>query len=309
MPIFERNLCSMSNETNRACPVCGGVDFRNHLKVTDHSISREVFYIDTCKKCGFLFTANPPAEKDCGTYYKSNTYISHSDTRKGMVSHMYHLVRRFMLGRKASLLERLGADKSLLDVGSGTGYFASKMQELGYRSSAVEPDEGARNYSRDKFGLQVEAPEWLFTQHNLLFGYITLWHVLEHIYEPDKYFQRFTELLLPGGYLIVALPNHKSYDARHYREYWAAYDVPRHLWHFNPTTLTSFAQKNGFSVSDKIQMPFDSFYNCILSERYAGSKGGLLKGAIMGLIAFLEGAVNTNKASSVIYVLRKDNNI
>lgn len=296
----------MSKKASISCLVCGSADIRNQLKVTDHSITREVFYIDACQNCGFLYTANPPSEKDCGAYYKSNDYISHSDTRQGIVSSMYHLVRRFMLGRKASLLERLGADKSVLDVGSGTGYFASRMKELGYQSSAVEPDEGARNYSRDKFGLQVEAPEWIFTQHDMQFGYITLWHVLEHIYEPEKYFKRFSELLLPGGYLIIALPNHNSNDARHYREYWAAYDVPRHLWHFNPTAFTRFAQNNGYSVSDKIQMPFDSFYNSILSENYAGSKGGLLKGAFRGLIACIEGAMNINKASSVIYVLKRE---
>jgi SAM-dependent methyltransferase len=290
----------------RECLICGYREEENIMEIKDHSISGQTFILRACKNCGFISTKNPPEEQDCAQYYKSETYISHSDIQSGIVSFLYHRVRQIMLTRKANLLEHLKADKSILDVGSGTGYFPAKMAEIGYKSMAVEPDQGARSYSQKKFNLDVKAPDWIFENHGRTFGFITLWHVLEHIYEPKKYFSRFNELLMPDGFLIIALPNHTSYDAHHYKEYWAAYDVPRHLWHFNPDTFSLFAEKNGFTVFEMKSLPFDSFYNCILSETYKKTRGALLMGIIHGLLAFIRGIIDKEKTSSIIYILKKN---
>ena len=295
----------MDNYGQKVCILCGSLGDENLREIKDHSISGKTFCVSTCKTCGFRATINPPSEKDSGSFYKSEAYISHSDTRKGIVSYLYHWVRRIMLSRKASLLQRLGADKSVLDIGSGTGYFPSKMKEAGYLSMAVEPDEKAREFSKSTFNLKVEAPQWIFEEHGRKFGYITLWHVLEHIYDPQKYINRFKEMLLPNGYLIIALPNHTSYDAHHYGDYWAAYDVPRHLWHFEPDTFSRFAQKNGFMVCEMKSLPFDSFYNSILSETYKTKKGAFVTGLLHGCIACTQGMLNVKKASSIIYILKK----
>jgi SAM-dependent methyltransferase len=295
----------MDSSTQQGCLICGCQESENLFQTKDYTISGQSFYLSVCKQCGFISTKNPPTEKDCGQYYKSESYISHSDTQSGIVSILYHRVRHIMLSRKSTLLQRLKADPSVLDVGSGTGYFPAKMAEIGYRSMAVEPDEGAREFSKNKFNLEVKAPQWIFEDHGRTFGYITLWHVLEHIYDPHKYFSRFNEMLQPDGFLIIALPNHTSYDAHHYREYWAAYDVPRHLWHFNPTTFSTFAENNGFTVVKMHSLPFDSFYNCILSESYKGTKGAILVGMLKGCMAYIRGSMDVKNASSIIYVLKK----
>lgn len=288
------------------CAVCLSKDITSVMDVKDHSISGEMFTIGQCNQCGFRFTENPPSEASCGPYYQSEDYISHSDTSSGFVFKVYHIVRNLMLGRKYQLLQSLNTTKTLLDVGSGTGYFPNYMQAKGYKVVGVEIDDKARNYSIEKFGLTIYQPDDLKKGHiQEKFGYITLWHVLEHLYNLDDYLKLFAQHLNPDGYLIIALPNHHSFDAQIYKDYWAAYDVPRHLWHFHPQALQKLANRNGFEVVRKESMPFDPFYNAMLSEKYKGSFLSFFKAMFVGKIALFKGWYNVNYASSVIYVLRK----
>ncbi|MBK8670807.1 MAG: class I SAM-dependent methyltransferase [Saprospiraceae bacterium] len=296
----------MSRLKIEKCAACHSDNVMPVMQIKDHSISGELFTISECKSCGFRFTQDPPSEDDCGVYYQSDDYISHSDTSKGLVFMLYHKVRSIMLGRKAKLLNQLSAAKTLLDIGSGTGYFLDHMSNEGYSVTGVEVDEKARAYSMDRFGVNVITPKELL-QGTLkqTFGYITFWHVLEHLYNPDNYIKICHDLLDENGFLIIALPNHNSRDAAFYKTFWAAYDVPRHLWHFNPETLSLFAVRNGFEVAIKKDMPFDPFYNSMLSEKYKTGASSLVKGAFRGLIAFISGRMNIQNASSVIYILKK----
>ncbi|MFZ1748695.1 MAG: class I SAM-dependent methyltransferase [Saprospiraceae bacterium] len=288
------------------CEVCQSDNIRIAQTVTDHSISKEKFNIAECQDCGFTFTQNPPLEAECGIYYQSEDYISHSNTNKGIIFRVYHMVRKIMLGQKSRLLKKYKATPRLLDIGSGTGYFLKYMSDHGYEVEGIEVDDGARAYSQENFKLKVNPPDILKNGGiKQQFGYITLWHVLEHLYGPNEYWQIFHQLLEASGYLLVAVPNHLSSDAKHYGEYWAAYDVPRHLWHFNPHTLSLMAENNGFEVIDKKMMPFDPFYNSMLSEKYMKNTAGLFRGGWTGLISLIQGAINVNKASSIIYVLKK----
>lgn len=289
-----------------SCVVCLTDDIQHFLTVKDHSISGENFQIAICNSCGFRFTQDPPTELECGAYYQSENYVSHSDTSTGLIHKIYHIVRNVMLGRKYKLIRSLGGNRSLLDLGSGTGYFPYYMQQKGYDVTGIEVDDKARKYSIDKFGLNVGTPQDLKSGNiGRSFGYITLWHVLEHLYDPDQYFRLFADLLEQEGHLIIAVPNHKSYDAKVYKDFWAAYDVPRHLWHFHPSTLEHLAVRNGFQVVDKKSMPFDPFYNSMLSEKYRNRSFGMIRALFVGTIALLRGWLDVDKASSVIYILRK----
>lgn len=288
------------------CVACQSKNIRKVMSVKDHSISGETFSVAQCSDCGFRFTEDPPVESECGTYYKSDNYVSHSDTSEGFINGIYHRVRRIMLDRKSDLIINLSPKKSLLDVGSGTGYFPAHMKEKGYDVKAIEVDDQARDYSIKKFGLNVFPPSALKEgEIKGPFSFITLWHVLEHLYDPDKYLLSFYQLLETDGHLIIAVPNHICADGQKYKEFWAGYDVPRHLWHFTPKSMEIMARHNGFAIIRKEGMPFDPFYVSMLSEKYMGSSIGLLRGGFTGFQSLIKGWQNPDDASSVIYVMKK----
>jgi 2-polyprenyl-3-methyl-5-hydroxy-6-metoxy-1,4-benzoquinol methylase len=275
------------------------------MSVKDHSITGETFELWRCAGCDFLFTQDPPAPEDAGRYYQGEEYISHSDSQEGLVNKLYHQARDFMLGRKYALVNKVAKGKRLLDYGTGTGYFTDFMVRKGYEAQGIEIDENARKYGKEKFGITVNAPEALFDELTPdAFDVISLWHVLEHLYDPDKYLNRFAELLSENGKLIIAVPNHKSTDAASYGADWAAYDVPRHLWHFSPATMRKMVKKAGFRVIATRHMPLDPFYVSIMSQRYHNG-GGIIGGGLKGLNSFVASTLNTERGSSVIYVCEK----
>ena len=275
------------------------------MLVKDHSITGETFELWRCAGCDFLFTQDPPTPEDAGRYYQGEEYISHSDNQKGLVNKLYHQARDFMLGRKYALVNKVAKGKRLLDYGTGTGYFTDYMLRKGYEARGIEIDENARKYGREKFGIIVDAPEALFDDFTSdAFDVISLWHVLEHLYDPIKYLNRFSEILSERGKLIIAVPNHRSTDAASYGADWAAYDVPRHLWHFSPATMRRMMKKAGFRVVATRHMPLDPFYVSIMSQRYHNG-GGVLAGGWKGLRSFLSSSADTERGSSVIYVCEK----
>lgn len=275
------------------------------MTVKDHSITGETFELWRCAGCDFLFTQDPPVPEEAGRYYQGEEYISHSDNQEGLVNKLYHQARDFMLGRKYALVNKMARGKRLLDYGTGTGYFTDFMVRKGYQARGIEIDEGARRYGREKFGITVDAPEALFDSLSPgAFDVITLWHVLEHLYDPKKYLKRFNELLAEQGKLIIAVPNHKSTDAASYGADWAAYDVPRHLWHFSPQTMRRMVETAGFRVVTTRHMPLDPFYVSIMSQRYHNG-GGILSGGLKGLNSFVASTLDTERGSSVIYVCEK----
>ncbi|PHI19232.1 methyltransferase type 12 [Lewinellaceae bacterium SD302] len=275
------------------------------MEVKDHSISQEQFPIWRCQDCSFTFTQDAPAPTAIGPYYKGEEYISHSDSKEGIVNKLYHKARDIMLGRKYQLVNRLANGKRLLDIGTGTGYFLDYMQRQNYEVTGVEIDEDARNYGAGKFGVTIHSPEFLNGAAKAgSYDVITLWHVLEHLYTPLEDLQSSHALLADDGVLIIAVPNLTSADAQHYGAHWAAYDVPRHLWHFSPATMEQMTRKAGFKLLETHHMPMDPFYVSIMSSKYKNG-GGLIGGAIQGAKSYLNSLTDAREGSSVIYVLRK----
>lgn len=291
---------------NKTCIVCGNSELTHFLECSDHFVSGEKFTIYSCNTCGFKFTANAPTVENIGKYYHSENYISHSDTQKGIVNKLYHLVRNIMLKRKLRLIQKSEKGKKLLDIGCGTGYFPNYMKQNGYDASGMEIEPGARKFASDNFGLKVSSPdELLSVKHTGEFDIITLWHVLEHLHDPAKYLNWIFDSLKTSGTLFIALPNHNSYDAKKYRQFWAAYDVPRHLWHFNPETFEKLVAKYGFKLIKVKRLPFDAYYNSMMSARYAGKKLSLLHGLIFGYISNEISFFKHRKCSSVVYICKK----
>jgi SAM-dependent methyltransferase len=290
------------------CPVCDGKAFSPFLTCTDYFISGEKFRIKQCNSCGFKITENIEDEDNIGRYYQSENYISHSNTSKGLVNSVYHAVRKYMLGRKRRLVEKATEIRKgdILDVGAGTGFFLNEMKEYGWQVTGTEKSSDARDFAKKEFNLDNLPSEKLFILKERSFDVITLWHVLEHIHLLNENMETFARLLKNDGKLTIAVPNQSSLDAKHYKEFWAAYDVPRHIWHFAPTQMKQLGEKHGFKLSSLHTMPFDSFYVATLSEKYKKSKLSLFKGIFYGKLSWLNSIFNPGKCSSVIYVFEKN---
>ena len=290
------------------CPLCSSEKISLKFRCTDHFVSDKEFSINICSSCGFVFTQDFPEEGEIGQYYESEDYISHSDTSKGFSNKIYRLARNIMLRRKRAILyNATGVKKgNLLDIGSGTGHFANTMQKSGWDVKGVEINMKARDFAKTHFGLEIIDPAQISTLESGSFDCITLWHVLEHFHDPYKYMSDIHKLLKPGGLCLIALPNCNSYDALSYKQFWAAYDVPRHLWHFNPSTFKLFSEKAGFSITKLRALPLDVFYISIISERYMGSAFSFIRGAIKALPFALFSVFHKNRSSSLIYLLQKN---
>ncbi len=289
------------------CPSCGSSSVFPALSAKDHTVTHEIFEIWHCDDCTNRFTQGMPDADSIGTYYQSASYVSHSDTQKGFINRLYHLVRNYTLGSKKKLVQKFSGKKSgsLLDVGAGTGSFANTMQEAGWEVTGLEPDNTARANAEQKYGLKLIPPGLLFELEEAQFDVITLWHVLEHVHDLHGYLARFQHLLKPGGRLLIAVPNYTSYDARYYKNCWAAYDVPRHLYHFSPKGMELLARKKSFVLENIQPMWFDSFYVSMLSEQYKNGSGNLIGALWTGMLSNLKAFLNKKKGSSVIYIFFK----
>jgi 2-polyprenyl-3-methyl-5-hydroxy-6-metoxy-1,4-benzoquinol methylase len=292
---------------NSNCLICSEGSFSPFLTAEDYTVSHESFEIVSCNQCGFKFTNPRPGDEKLGDYYKSEEYISHSDTKKGLIAKLYHAVRKRTLKQRLELVSGLVSRGSILDYGCGTGAFVETCRSAGWNAFGVEPDKRARQHAFES-GLNVSENKSALEEktQDLRFNAITLWHVLEHVTDMHQTLAFFKRRLTREGVLIIAVPNHLSYDAVHYGKFWAAYDVPRHLYHFEPTTITALLKSAGFNLEKMVPMKFDSFYVSLLSEKYQHGKARLLPALVNGLKSNLK-AKGPQGYSSVIYIFRPIN--
>ena len=291
--------------TYTACPACGATAIQKVLSAKDYTVSQREFEIWECIRCTLRFTQQAPSAEVIGPYYKSDNYISHSDTRQGIVNRLYHIVRRRTLKTKQSLIESVSGAKTgwLLDVGAGTGAFLHHMKEQGWQVDGLEPDPAARERAASQYQLNLLPPEHLWQLPEGSMDIITLWHVLEHVHRLQDYMQQLKKLLKPRGHLLIAVPNYTSRDAAKYGAAWAAYDVPRHLYHFSPEAMKQLIQKHGLRLKAIQPMWFDSFYVSMLSEQYKTGKQNVIKGGIAGLLSNCTTLFNRERCSSLIYII------
>ena len=271
-----------------------------YLKTKDFSVSQEEFQLIQDGNKELLYTH--PVPKKLDKYYDSEDYISHTDANKTLFDRLYQLAKRYSLGKKEHYARKYcNGKKTLLDIGSGTGDFLSFAKQKQWQAFGVEPNEKAAKKSATK-GIQVHPV--LEDLKGKSFQIITLWHVLEHLPDLEASISGIGELLEEDGTLIVAVPNFKSFDAKHYGRYWAAYDVPRHVWHFSRRGIQEVFDGHGFRLIKTIPMWLDAYYVAILSERYKGSKWPFLKGIWTGCRSNVYAMVS-KEWSSHIYVFQK----
>lgn len=286
-----------------ACPVCNSNQIKEVFVLEDYSVSHETFPVDECLNCGLRFTQHIPCETAIQRYYQSADYISHSDTRKGIINKVYHLARRYTLLKKASLVKAVTGKRvgMHLDIGSGTGSFVNTMQKAGWNTIGLEPDNNARKKGVELYNVDIYPADEFTMLPESTYDAITMWHVLEHIHQLNETVEQLRKLLAPGGKLLVAVPNYTSKDARHYKKHWAAYDVPRHLYHFSPSSIRQLMENHGMKVVAVKPMWLDSFYVSMLSEKYR--KGNIIKAVWNGLLSNFNSFFSREYCSSLIYII------
>jgi len=291
----------------QACPICASESIGKLYVAKDFTVSGELFEVWHCANCSGGFTQNVPDAATIGPYYAAESYVSHTDSDKGIINNIYHKVRRISLLTKKKLVNTLAHKTSgtLLDIGAGTGAFAHTMQTAGWQVTGLEPDATAAKQALLKYNIQLAPADTIYTLGNQAFDVITMWHVLEHVHDLHGYFKRFGELLQPSGVLVIAVPNYTSTDAKMYGQNWAALDTPRHLYHFSPASMELLANAHGFKLVAKKAMWFDAFYVAMLTEQQNG--GSILKALLVGLWSNLTALLDVNKCSSVIYAFKKSN--
>jgi 2-polyprenyl-3-methyl-5-hydroxy-6-metoxy-1,4-benzoquinol methylase len=287
------------------CPVCRSEQIKKCFTVKDHSVSRKDFLLYECSSCTLRFTVPAPPEEEIGVYYQSPDYISHTDQQKGITGSLYRIVRKWTMNVKVNLVVRFAQKKvgMHLDLGAGTGAFVHAMEKAGWNTIGFEPDEQARKRANKLYKASVYPANDFYQIPDGGYDAITLWHVLEHVHKLQETVQKMSRLLSPKGKVFIAVPNYTSYDAKHYGIHWAAYDVPRHLYHFTPQAMRVLLEKHGLKIISVRPMWFDSFYVSLLSEKYKG--GNLLSGFIFGFISNLVALFNRKKCSSLIYVAER----
>jgi 2-polyprenyl-3-methyl-5-hydroxy-6-metoxy-1,4-benzoquinol methylase len=280
-----------------------------YIEVKDHSVSGETFQLLYNEEFEMLETFPQPSTVKLPEYYQSEDYISHTDSRRNLLEKVYHIVKSIALKRKLKLINKVSAGgKNLLDVGCGTGDFLQVAQDHNWTVSGIEPNDHARQIANQKSNNKVFDVEHFKKFEKKSFDVITLWHVLEHLPSLDEQITILNSLLKPNGVLIIAVPNYNSYDAKHYKEFWAAYDAPRHLWHFSQTSISKLVSKAGLEVHEKLPMKFDAFYVSLLSEKYKAGFMNPIKAFWLGWRSNNK-AIRTSEYSSLIYVIKKSKEV
>lgn len=330
----------------------------SYIKTKDYSVSNEEFELLLDDRIDLLITNPRPKKENLFKYYESENYISHTDRKKNITEYVYNFVKKHALNKKLELINSFEIEeKSILDIGCGTGDFLNTCQQAGWKTTGIEPSDKAKEKALEKLNENTyiysdihaffeddfasEEKDLDYKQsykHTKLyhhsehetknienevlkfndnsekintnpyqFDVITMWHVLEHVHDLDKYIYRLKQLLKPNGVLVIAVPNYKSYDAEYYKEYWAAYDTPRHLWHFSQTSIHRLFSTELMKVVKTLPMKFDAFYVSLLSEEYKTGKKNFLKAIVNGIKSNKFGK-RTGEYSSLIYVLKNMKN-
>jgi len=277
---------------------------KHFLNVKDYSVSQETFELLYDNELDMLITHPQPSLEKLPSYYESVDYISHTDGNKSLFEKMYQFVKGIALKNKLKLINSQSSKGRILDIGAGVGDFLSVAKHDGWETIGIEPSDKAKTIAKNK---GVSFVENLSELESNSFDVITMWHVLEHVPDLENQIKELKRLIKSNGTVIIAVPNFKSFDASYYGKYWAAYDVPIHLWHFSKTAIKKLFAKENLELVKVLPMKFDSFYVSLLSEKYKTGKMNFIRAFFIGLKSNVKGNQNS-EYSSHIYVIKNAKN-
>ena len=289
---------------NNKCPWCGSDKAQINLWLKDEFLSKEDFHICECLNCGLLYTMPRPSKDKIGNYYKSEEYYSHQENKKGFIPKIYESVKKVNLKHKYKLSTEGIETGSMMDIGCGVGDFIHTVEEKGWQCLGVEPLDDAKTIAKTRVKADIIRSEELENLPDASFDLITMWHVLEHVDDLKWQVTQLQRLVKPKGRIVIAVPNYKSYDGQYYKEHWAAYDVPRHLNHFNKQTITKIFKASGLELKKTDKLIWDAYYISYMSEHYKFHKFPLIKGAYRGLVSNCK-ARRSGEWSSMVYIFEK----
>ena len=289
---------------NNKCPWCGSEKAQINLWLKDEFLSKEDFHICECLNCGLSYTMPRPNKEKIGEYYKSEEYYSHQENKKGFIPRLYESVKKVNLKHKYNLATQGLNVGKMLDIGCGVGDFLHTAEEHGWTCTGVEPSEDAKAIAKTKTKANIINSEDMEKIPDATFDLITMWHVLEHVDDLKWQIEQLHRLTKTKGRIVIAVPNYKSYDAQYYKELWAAYDVPRHLSHFNKNVLTKIFKSKNLELVRTDKLIWDAYYISYVSEQYKQHKFPLLKGTFRGCISNCK-ARHTKEWSSMVYIFEK----
>jgi len=289
------------------CPVCSKANFSPFLDVKDFFLTQEVFSIQQCVSCGFRFVNPRPDNEEIDRYYQSTEYISHDAEKSDLISRIYRMARKISIHGKYAIVNFYCQKGQILDIGCGTGEFLRYCHSKGFEVKGIEPNEKARTYARITNAINVSEKLVSLSAMHGSFTCITMWHVLEHIHDLNDLIVEVKKLLSPGGVFIVAVPNSNSWDAIHYGKYWAAYDVPRHLYHFTKDTVLKLASNHDLEVRKIHPQRLDAYYVSMLSEKYKTGKVSYINFLMNGFWSNIQARKHNTGHSSLIFVLSAKN--
>lgn len=292
----------LTMKTLKTCKICCTSKTKITKLCQDHLLSKETFGIRQCENCLFEWTDPQPEESNIGKYYKSVNYISHSDCRVNIIDWCYHIARKIAVLKKGGIIGK--GNGKLLEIGSGTGNMLQHCQRLGWDVIGIEPNKEARKIAKTK---KLDVKESL-EQANIMdnsVDTIMLWHVFEHISSPKQLLKTLDRLLIEGGKIVIAAPNSRANEISIYKEKWAAYDVPRHLFHYNKDSMKRMAKEQEFVINKIRPLWFDAYYISILSERINKNRFSFIRGMVIGSWSNLKAWLYNAEFSSLVYVLTK----
>lgn len=293
----------MTYEKIDHCPICERDHFKNYIITRDYLLTGESFAIVECSNCGLRLTNPRPPKDEIGKYYQSDAYISHTNKGTSLINVVYKVARHFTIRSKIKLITSYAKDKTVLDFGSGTGHFLRKCSDYGWDATGIEPGKNARELSENLRDTLV------FSHLSDLppkkeFEIITMWHVLEHVHDLNDTLSELRKRLKKKGSMFVALPNCSSWDATYYKESWAGYDVPRHLYHFTPETFKQLVAKHDMTVKRIVPQKLDAYYVSLLSDKYLNDRVNYLRSLNKGFLSNRK-AIKSNLFSSIIYIINR----
>ncbi|MCB2208644.1 MAG: class I SAM-dependent methyltransferase [Bacteroidetes bacterium] len=287
------------------CPVCENTETELFVATQDFFLTGESFNIVKCKVCSFVFTNPIPEKNHLTAYYESPDYISHTLKKWDVKSYIYQKIRKINIKNKFKIVSKYQNNGHILDVGCGTGELLKYFKDKNWETTGIEPAEQARNFAIENYQLDIFPENKLQQFGDSKFDVITMWHVLEHVVDLNDRLALLRELLKPGAKMIIAVPNIESYDAAFYGKFWAAFDVPRHLYHFSKQSLTMLIEKHGLQLEAIYPMKFDAYYVSLLSEKYRKSGIAAYPKAIINGYSSNRQASRSGNYSSMIFVVKR----